>query len=828
MSQTSLRLRVVPRYPAKVTATDGLKAVRDGVDLVVKSDYSSLVQVPTVANPDKTFMLAWDSDIDNYQSMSFTNIINNIQDAVIGPPLAAIDAANPGPNQVIYFTETGVAATYTTSDFVRSISNASDANALSTALGLIKVPSFASLALTPQILGAKSAQTEFFAPNYADPNTLVGGATFIHVDSNPGHSLCQPCPTGGYWTIAIGSEIQLEQAGGIPYPDNSYGTINSDAMDRIINFWKNGPKFQLSVRAAAGEYRFARSHGFIASAFHSISLNGVGSNLTYFAPTFGGTDASLKFLYTDDTRNNRFSMQGINLVSRNPVGTVCPVLLSTPKWLESNLYDVRFTQASFGQIGNTLWETSGIWNCNVSDCHSFGGGHYKPGNALSNTVTFALNGTTAIVASEAVFSASDVGKKFLFGSAGGRWIGTVQTFTDSTHVVMTEAAVYSGATEVGWCESVKASTTAASNIVNLNAAGAVASDKGRWIVIRGAGTVSGSQTAHRAKITDVNSPTQIVIDTPAPRGTSNATCYFSPAIMIYYDSSDAFNNSLNDVTFSNNRFEIFSGLGMFIEEGVQVKLIEPKFHGADYSSVGYSPTRMTQAHFLGKINAGHSIGGAYESYMFDDAHIIMTGSAMFKATDGEGLCLNGQSILLSEFPKYATAAFELGSWTLFNDQSDVDQVTGSRSVGYIRGDGSTQFLSQTGIVKAAFSGKIFLAGGPTQVLKGASARGTSKFFLNIGSSVSPNLVGAIDGSPGQFTGILHVWSDIDAAGFHFFTNGAGFYRAKLVYGDTSIWAASATPNASTASKVTFSIDNTKFYLNNQTTNNIRLNWFFTA
>jgi len=135
MSQTSLRLRVVPRYPAKVTATDGLKAVRTGVDLVVKSDYGNLVQVPSVSNPDRTFMLAWDADIDNYQSMSFTNIINNIQDAVIGPPLAAIDATNPGANQVIYFTDVGVASTFTASNFVRGISNSPDQSSFVTAAG---------------------------------------------------------------------------------------------------------------------------------------------------------------------------------------------------------------------------------------------------------------------------------------------------------------------------------------------------------------------------------------------------------------------------------------------------------------------------------------------------------------------------------------------------------------------------------------------------------------------------------------------------------------------------------------------------------------------
>ncbi len=185
MSQTSLRLRVVPRYPAKVTATDGLKAVRSGVDLVVKSDYGNLVQVPTVTNPDKTFMLAWDSDIDNYQSMSFTNIINNIQDAVIGPPLAAIDATNPGANQVVYFTDVGQAATYTASDFVRSISNAVDAESFREAINAashVDVPIYDTIdgmsALTvPASIGAIRVNAK------SSPDDRLGG---FYIDINNG------------------------------------------------------------------------------------------------------------------------------------------------------------------------------------------------------------------------------------------------------------------------------------------------------------------------------------------------------------------------------------------------------------------------------------------------------------------------------------------------------------------------------------------------------------------------------------------------------------------------------------------------------------------
>lgn len=135
MSQTSLRLRVVPRYPAKITATNGISAERSGTDVLIKSDYGSLAQVPSIANPDKSFFLAWDEDIDSYSAISLTNIISNIQDAVIGPTLAAIDAVNPGADQVVYFTGEGDAASYTASEFVRGVSNSPDAPSFLAALG---------------------------------------------------------------------------------------------------------------------------------------------------------------------------------------------------------------------------------------------------------------------------------------------------------------------------------------------------------------------------------------------------------------------------------------------------------------------------------------------------------------------------------------------------------------------------------------------------------------------------------------------------------------------------------------------------------------------
>ncbi|WP_112602762.1 hypothetical protein ACK83U_12405 [Rhizobium sp. WW22] len=208
MSQTSLRLRVVPRYPAKVTATDGLKAVRTGVDLVVKSDYSNLVQVPSVSNPDRTFMLAWDADIDNYQSMSFTNIINNIQDAVIGPPLAAIDATNPGANQVVYFTDVGVASTYTASDFVRGISNSADGASFSAAIGALNSSDIGNTVPVIQSQYAYVYDKDILLQNI--PNIDLSGAT----DSSTALLALQNAhaSTGFKFRVPRDGKIRLDQS----------------------------------------------------------------------------------------------------------------------------------------------------------------------------------------------------------------------------------------------------------------------------------------------------------------------------------------------------------------------------------------------------------------------------------------------------------------------------------------------------------------------------------------------------------------------------------------------------------------------------------------
>ncbi len=71
----SLRMRVLPRFPARIFGSTGIKIDRpDGsTDLTVRLDVSDIIRVPSVADNNKVFFLAWNSDLDTYSIMSFAD-----------------------------------------------------------------------------------------------------------------------------------------------------------------------------------------------------------------------------------------------------------------------------------------------------------------------------------------------------------------------------------------------------------------------------------------------------------------------------------------------------------------------------------------------------------------------------------------------------------------------------------------------------------------------------------------------------------------------------------------------------------------------------------
>lgn len=71
----TLRMRVLPRFPAKISGSTGIKITRPAgsTDLTVSLDVSDIVRVPSVADNNKVFFIAWNSDLDTYSIMSFAD-----------------------------------------------------------------------------------------------------------------------------------------------------------------------------------------------------------------------------------------------------------------------------------------------------------------------------------------------------------------------------------------------------------------------------------------------------------------------------------------------------------------------------------------------------------------------------------------------------------------------------------------------------------------------------------------------------------------------------------------------------------------------------------
>jgi len=160
-NRTALRMRVLPRFPARIVGTNGITVAQDNLDLVVKPDFASLVQVPIVTNPEKTVFQAWDRDIDTYQLISFQDLVDNVGDVLIGENLVGLASLTTASNQVPYFVDgDGNASTYTVSSYVRTVSGAANTAAFLTAIGAATAAQGekADTALQPEDVGTAAAE----------------------------------------------------------------------------------------------------------------------------------------------------------------------------------------------------------------------------------------------------------------------------------------------------------------------------------------------------------------------------------------------------------------------------------------------------------------------------------------------------------------------------------------------------------------------------------------------------------------------------------------------------------------------------------------------
>ncbi|WP_421616596.1 tail fiber domain-containing protein [Agrobacterium tumefaciens] len=223
---TSLRMRVLPRFPARITADNGLTIERDNLDLVLKPDFGSLMKVPSVQGADATYFWAWNEQQDAYSSISFQNLVSNIQDVIIGENLAGLDAVASGLNRVpVFVDDEGNATTYTVSDYFQSVSGSTNAAELMQELGALPAD---RLPITDTRNGMEAIAFPAGMNSLETRGYAVmgdgGGAHYVRVASEPATGLkvrsvdrflpngSVDAANGGWWEIAE-PEINVKMAG---------------------------------------------------------------------------------------------------------------------------------------------------------------------------------------------------------------------------------------------------------------------------------------------------------------------------------------------------------------------------------------------------------------------------------------------------------------------------------------------------------------------------------------------------------------------------------------------------------------------------------------
>jgi hypothetical protein len=625
-------------------------------------------------------------------------------------------------------------------------------------------------------------------------------------------------PAGEAETVRLADAVEIDFrhwarkfGGGSNNP--ALATGNSDALDAALAYWRaDVTRGVMVIRFPRGRWHFARAHDLGAPySYGWLTLAGAGSSETTLETSLSG--AGTVFLRNGPTgtaRTNRVSIRGVEIVTRNPAGTVSPVLLRLEDWAERDMVDVRFSTGALDQTPNTLLQLSGVWNCDIRDCHAFGGGTYKPQRALTETVRFSLTaGDATVTASEAVFSGADVGRRYGFGEPTFETVGTIASVTSATEVELTAPSPVTLAAVRGWVEPVRAATTSGSATVTLSHAAALAEDIGRWIVIRGAGTNTGVESAHYAQIAAVDSPTSMQVSPAPPRTVAGATIYWSPAVLIH-ETGSGFDRT-NDIVIDNLRIEHYRGLGLAVQDAIQLKIGKIKLHGLE-GLYDPRPIAVSQAGALIKSRTSTIADIVTEGAGFDDGRLIYTGSRSAVVHSGQGRCDAGQAAVYVEHSPGAGSTISVGQWMIYNNQHDMDSA-GRRAKPYVDSDGSDFNLSSAGMV-VSLDNKRYRTGGPGLTVTSISTLSQEGYFLNNGQKENFFLPTGIQHSALRIGMILITSADGTGALFSYATDGGAFNVANLIAGDGTKWAASGTLGATTGGKTTFSVGPTQFCIAN--------------
>lgn len=173
----TLRMRVLPRFPARIEGGAGINIERPAgsTDLTVTFDISNWIRVPSVTDPNKVFFPVWNSDLDTYAVMSFTDTFQAVIDTT-GLMLESVyDPQNKNADAFARANHTGTQAIST----VSGLQQALDAKAATTyvdAQTALKVNK-AGDTMTDVLTTVKSVTAALFA-GFRIRNTGTGSAAF--------------------------------------------------------------------------------------------------------------------------------------------------------------------------------------------------------------------------------------------------------------------------------------------------------------------------------------------------------------------------------------------------------------------------------------------------------------------------------------------------------------------------------------------------------------------------------------------------------------------------------------------------------------------------
>jgi len=246
----TLSMRFLPRYPSRIVGAGGITTARSGPDVVITSDYGSLVRIPAVDNEATTFFKVWNQDNDSYSIMTFEDVIAAIGDVTGVMAVATYDPQGIGGDAFARTNHTGEQAIST----VTGLQPALDAKAaISTVDGkvvytvktgaytalaadnnaVLRFTAAATLSLTAAATLAANWHITVVANGGAvtiDPNgseTINGLATMIIPDGCSAEIICDG---SNFFTV-------IRSSGFIPIERRSFSAVS--AVDFTGLGWKS-------------------------------------------------------------------------------------------------------------------------------------------------------------------------------------------------------------------------------------------------------------------------------------------------------------------------------------------------------------------------------------------------------------------------------------------------------------------------------------------------------------------------------------------------------------------------------------------------------------